>query len=185
MPPNNPEDRDSAGDPDGAQVLDGRVRWARGIGDASWWVFVVGALFGFASLSGALGGMPARYGDYGWTAYTPLSDGLLTMSSPGLSDANAIAIVTLIAVNVTVIAAVAEGALSRNRRTGIAIVASAVVGSGVVVFAAYLGDPWNGGFALRPALLFPIVLVGIAVRELGIRWARANHPGSIAGPQPR
>lgn len=146
------------------------LAWARVLGDAAWWTFLVASLLGIAGIEG---GMPRRYaeylpsGDTGWTAYTPLADDPIV-------EHNILATTALVGLVVTVLAAVAEGALTRRWTTGIAVAVAAVSGCLLVLLSAYWADPGTGTFQLRPSLVLAVCLIGVAVREGGVRWTRSR-----------
>ena len=154
------------------------LTWVRVLGDVGWWTFLVASLLGIADVGG---GMPRRYADYlgsgdtGWTAYTPLLDDPIV-------EHNILATTALIGLGVTLLAAVAEGALTRRWTAGIAVVAAAAVGCVLVFLAAYWADPGVGTVQLRPSLVLVVCLIGVAVREAGIRLTRS---ATGAAPRPR
>ncbi|GAA3967592.1 hypothetical protein [Gordonia caeni] len=162
------------------------LAWARVLGDVGWWTFLVASLLGIAGIEG---GMPRRYaeylpsGDTGWTAYTPLLDDTFV-------EHNILATTALVGLVVTVLAAVAEAVLTRRWTMGIAGVAAAAAGCALVFLAAYWADPGTGTVQLRPSLVLVVCLIGVAVREGGVRWTRSrvdalSRSAPDAAPRPR
>jgi hypothetical protein len=155
----------------------------------SWWVFVVAQPMSDLGLMVG-GGIPSRYADYsnefvfgsgvgqadfGWTAYTPLTD----QSPPALADpfyaANVIATVAVVALVMTVIAALVEAVLGRRWLIGVGTVLAPVVGAAIILTVLYERAGFLGGgrFTLPPLLVFVFVLLGVAVREV---WSRVLAP---------
>lgn len=183
----------AAGDRVSVVALSGRglltSRIAQVTGHVCWWVFVVARLMSELGLTMG-GGMPRRYADYsadsvfgsglgqsdfGWTAYEPLTD----RPSSGLSDpfcaANIISTVAVAALAITVIAAMAEAALGRRWLRGVGTVLAPVVGAAIILTALYERAGFLGGghLDLPPLLVFALVLLGVAVREV---WSRVLAP---------
>lgn len=179
-------DRMSRVELSGGSLLTSRI--AQVTGHVSWWVFVVGRLMSELGLTMG-GGMPRRYADYsadsifgsglgqadsGWTAYEPL-----TNQPPGLSDpfyaANIISTVAVAALVVTVIAAMVEAALGRRWLIGAGTVLAPVIGAAIILSALYerAGFLGGGDLELPPLLVFLLVLLGVAIREV---WSRVLQP---------
>lgn len=164
------------------------MRVARVAGHVSWWVFVVARLMSGLGLT--MGGMPRRYADYnadsifgsglggadyGWAAYTPLTDRPPSALADPFDSANIISTVAFIALTVTVIAALVEAVLARRWLVGAATVLAPVVGAVIILIALYerVGFIGGGHFGLRPLVVFVLVLFGVAVREV---WSRVLAP---------
>ncbi|MCV7192651.1 hypothetical protein [Mycolicibacterium brumae] len=166
-------------------------RFGRAIGSASWWVFVVAALM--SSLYPF--GMPRRYADYddsifgtglgssdfGWTAYTPLTDGSGWLVGDAFYGANLIVCAGLVALLVTVLAAVVEAIGMRGWPARIMTVLTPVAGATVILVAVRLTG-FGAPIQLNPALAFVVVLIGVAIREL---WSRMWAPRASGATGPR
>lgn len=149
-------------------------------GRAAWWVFVVARLM--SELGLALPSAPRRYADYlgggsGWTAYSPLPYADDGWHDP-FAQANVLTTVWLVALLVTVVAAVAQATLARRLWRGVATVAAPVLGGLIILWSlahrdGYLGV---GGPQLPTLAVFVLVLIGIAVRELGSRLDVPSRP---------
>lgn len=160
------------------------ARIAHVTGHVSWWVFVVGLLI----VEMETFGLPRRYADYaaadslfgtglgqsdfGWTAYTPLTDGPLIIDS--ITSANIVATVTVVALAVTVLAAVVDAVAVRRWPAGIGTVLAPVLGAAIILMALQTrSSHFGGGLQLNPILVFAVVLVGVAIREV---WSRRFAP---------
>ncbi|MFT4086476.1 MAG: hypothetical protein QM658_04870 [Gordonia sp. (in: high G+C Gram-positive bacteria)] len=149
------------------------LRVARGTGHVCWWLFVLSALFAVLSL-GPSG--PMRYADYrpdfGWTAYTPLTDSspALSAASSNFTAVNFFATLALVAVAITVCAAVAEAVFGRRLWTGVVTVVAPVVG-GLLIAIVHNGGV--GSMYFRIEILFALAVLGVAIREV---WSRALAP---------
>ncbi|SKG48635.1 Uncharacterised protein [Mycobacteroides abscessus subsp. massiliense] len=162
----------------------------------SWWVFVVARFMSELGLTMG-GGLPRRYadygegsifgtglghGDFGWTAYEPLTD----RPPSGLSDpfyvANVISTITVAALAVTVIAALVEAILGRRWLLGAGTVIAPVTGAVIILTALYERAGYLGGGRLDlPVLLvFALVLAGVAIREV---WSRVILPRGVREPR--
>ncbi|QRY48481.1 hypothetical protein JVX93_07700 [Mycolicibacterium boenickei] len=158
------------------------ARAARIVGDSSWWVFVVARLM--AEMNSF--GLPRRYADYdesifgvglgrsdfGWTAYEPLTD----QPSP-ITDffysLNLVSSVTVVALAVTVIAAVVEAFAVSRWPAGVATILTPVAGAGVILAALFYRSGFAGGLQLNLGVVLALVLLGVAIRET---WSRAWAP---------
>ncbi|MGV0740707.1 hypothetical protein ABQF35_30590 [Mycobacterium syngnathidarum] len=165
------------------------VRISHVTGHVSWWTFVVARLMSELGLTMG-GGMPRRYADYsdgslfgsglgsadyGWTAYEPLTNRPPSVLADPFFSANVIATVALIALAVTVIAAVVEAVLGRRWWVGAGTVLAPVVGAAIILTALYERAGFLGGghVDLPPLVVFVLVLFGVAVREV---WSRVLQP---------
>lgn len=157
-------------------------------GDVAWWVFIVGRLM--SELAWGFGGLPRRYadyggdslfgaglgrGDYGWTAYEPLTDKPPSVLTDTMLNANIVSVIAVVALAVTVIAAVVEAVAHRRWRTGVLTVVAPVVGAAIILAVLYERDGYLGGGGLDLPLLvvFALVLLGVGVREM---WSRVWAP---------
>ncbi|MGC7224588.1 hypothetical protein RBA13_22795, partial [Mycobacteroides abscessus subsp. massiliense] len=125
----------------------------------SWWVFVVARFMSELGLTMG-GGLPRRYadygegsifgtglghGDFGWTAYEPLTDRPPSGLSDPLHAANIIATVSVAALAVTVIAALVEAILGRRWLLGAGTVIAPVTGAAIILTALYERAGYLGG----------------------------------------
>ncbi|OBB88036.1 hypothetical protein A5779_32355 [Mycolicibacterium peregrinum] len=166
-----------------------RVGVARVVGHVSWWIFVVARLMSELGLTMG-GGMPRRYADYsadsifgsglgqadyGWTAYEPLTDRPPSALADPFYSANIIVTVSVAALAVTVIAALVEAVLGRRWLSGAGTVLAPIIGAAIILTALYERAGFLGGgqLDLPPLLVFLLVLLGIATREV---WSRALAP---------
>jgi hypothetical protein len=143
------------------------------IGDAAWWVFVVARLMSQFGLM--LMGVPSRYTGLlgsggGWTSYTPITDRPASLWNDGLYEANALTVIALAGLAVTVVAAVVLAIHSRRWIAGIVTVAAPVIGAAIILFALEqrAGD-LGGNMDLPLLVVFVLVLLGVAVRAYGGR----------------
>ncbi len=146
------------------------VRTARVIASASWWVFVVARLLAEVDIGGT-GGLPRRYADVGGNGPGSIGQFDIALS------VNAVSIVTVIALAVTVIAAMVEAAGYRRWRSGALTVLAPIIGAAVILIALYerAGHPAGGRWGLPAIAVLALVLLGVAVREGRTRrWA--PHP---------
>ncbi|BBY98201.1 hypothetical protein AWC04_12770 [Mycolicibacterium fallax] len=166
------------------------ARAARVTGDASWWVFVVGVLiaeiysFGlprrYADYEESIFGVGLGQSDFGWTAYQPLTD----QPSPVIDffySANAVASAAAFALVLTMIAAVVEAVAVGRWPVGVAGILAPVAGAGIILATLHYRhglDLW-----LNLTVVFVLVLVGVAVREVWVRgWA--PRPQRAISPDP-
>lgn len=136
------------------------------------------------------GGMPRRYADYsadsifgsglgqadyGWTAYEPLTDRPPSALADPFYSANIIVTVSVAALAVTVIAALVEAVLGRRWLSGAGTVLAPIIGAAIILTALYERAGFLGGgqLDLPPLLVFLLVLLGVAAREV---WSRALAP---------
>lgn len=156
------------------------ARVARVTGDVLWWVFVVARLISEMTSFG----LPRRYtdygesifgvglgqGDFGWTAYEPLTDQPPSTLADPFYSANIIATVAAVALAVTVLAAVVEAVAVGRWPAGVATILTPAVGAGVILTALYYRSGFAGELQLNLNVVFVLVLLGVAVREV---WSRA------------
>ena len=161
------------------------ARAARVTGDTSWWVFVVGVLiaeiysFGlprrYADYEESIFGVGLGQGDAAWTGYEPLTD----QPSPVIDffySANAVASAAALALVLTVIAAVVEAVAVGRWPVGVASILAPVAGAGIIL--ATLRYRHGVDLWLNLTAVFALVLVGVAVREVGVRgWAPRPQRG--------
>lgn len=126
-------------------------------------------------------GMPRRYADYtsarfttvfnhadrGWTAYMPLTDHLPTGLHDGFLAADIISACAVGALAVVMIAAVVEAIAVGRWPAGMGTIAAPVIGAAIILTALYerAGNPF-GGLHLNPVVVFLLVLIGVALREV-------------------
>ncbi|MGV0593627.1 hypothetical protein [Mycolicibacterium porcinum] len=168
------------------------ARISRVTGHASWWVFVVARLMSELGLTMG-GGMPRRYADftddslfgsglghqdYGWTAYTPLTDHPPSALADPFFAANMMAAIAVAALAVTVVAALVEAVAERRWLMGAGTLLAPILGAAIILTALYERAGFLGGghFNLPPLLVFVLVLIGVAVREV---WSRVVSPRLI------
>lgn len=163
------------------------ARIARVTGAVSWWVFVVARLMAEMNSAARNSGLPRRYADYdesifgvglghndfGWTAYEPLTDHPPSALSDGFFVVNVIASVAVVALAITAIAAVVEAISVARWPTGIATILAPITGGAIILSALYYGTGFGSGLQLNLLIVFALVLVGIAVREV---WSRVWAP---------
>lgn len=111
--------------------------------------------------------------NYGWTAYTPLTEG--SMVSDSFASTNIIATVTAVALGATVIVAAVEAVAADRWPAGIGTILAPVAAAAIILTALHCGSTYCGGLQLNPFLEFVLVLAGVAMREV---WSRgfAPHP---------
>ncbi|OBB10314.1 hypothetical protein A5761_28020 [Mycolicibacterium setense] len=152
------------------------ARVARATGATSWWVFVVARLM--AEMNSF--GLPRRYADYGsesifgvglghsdsgWTAYEPLTDFFYSV--------NLVSSVAVFSLAVTVIAAVVEAVAVGRWSAGVATILTPIAGAGIILTALYYRSGFADGLQLNLTVVFALVLLGVAIREV---WSRAWAP---------
>jgi hypothetical protein len=132
-------------------------------------------------------GLPRRYADYddsifgvglghtdfGWTAYEPLTNHPPSALNDGFFIVNVIASVAVVALAVTVIAAVVEAVSVARWPAGIATILTPIAGAALILCALYYGTGFGGGLRLNLLIVFALVLLGIAIREV---WSRVWAP---------
>lgn len=159
------------------------ARVARIVGDSSWWVFVVARLmaeinsFGiprrYADYDEAIFGVGLGHSDFGWTAYEPLTDRAPSPVTDFFYSVNLVSSVTIVALVVTVIAAVVEAVAVGRWPAGVATILTPVAGAGVILTALYYRSGLAGGPQPSLAAVFVLVLLGVAIRET---WSRVWAP---------
>lgn len=166
----------------GKRYLAARV--ARVIGDAAWWVFVVGALLGeidgyytprrYADYDESIFGVGLRQGEDGWAAYEPLTD--MDSRSAAITAMDTIAVCTVLALAVTVIAAVVGAVVAGRWPAGIATIVTPIFGAALILTALHYRSGFAGGLQLNLIMVLVLVLIGIAAREV---WSRAWAPRPV------
>lgn len=153
-------------------------------GHVAWWVFVVARLMSELGLT--LPGAPRRYADYlgedtGWTAYSPLTYADSGWRDP-FAQANVLTTIWLAALVVTVLAAVVQAVIVRRLWRGVATVAAPVIGGLIILWSLAHRDGYLGvnGPQLPILVVLVLVLIGVAVRELGSRVG-SNGPVEADG----
>jgi hypothetical protein len=169
----------------GRRFLTARI--AHVTGAASWWVFVVARLMTEMNSAPLNFGLPRRYADYdgsifgiglgnkdfGWTAYEPLTDHPPSALNDGFFIVNVIASVAVAALAITAIAAVVEAVSVARWPAGIATILAPITGAAVILTALYYGTGFGGGLQLNLLIVFALVLLGVAIREV---WSRVLVP---------
>lgn len=160
------------------------ARVARAAGGGAWLVFVVGVLM--AEMNSF--GLPRRYADYssesifgvglghsdfGWVGYEPLTDEPPSPVTDFFYSANLVASVAAVALAVTVIAAVVEAVTMGRWPAGIATIVTPVFGAALILTALHYRSGSVDGLQLNLILVFALVLIGVAAREL---WSRVFAP---------
>nr|WP_234880519.1 hypothetical protein [Mycolicibacterium phocaicum] len=163
------------------------ARIAHVTGAVSWWVFVVARLMTEMNSAPMNFGLPRRYADYdesifgvglghkdfGWTAYEPLTGHPPSSLNDGFFIMNVLSTVAVVALAITAIAAVVEAISVARWPTGIATILAPITGGAIILSALYHGTGFGGGLKLNLLIVFALVLVGIAIREL---WSRVWAP---------
>ncbi|WP_323848788.1 hypothetical protein [Mycolicibacterium mucogenicum] len=163
------------------------ARIAHVTGAVSWWVFVVARLMTEMNSAALNSGLPRRYADYdesifgvglghndfGWTAYEPLTDHPPSPLNDVFFIANVIASVAVVALAITAIAAVVEAITVARWPTGIATILAPITGAAIILSALYYGTGFGGGLKLNLLIVFALVLLGVAIREV---WSRVWAP---------
>ena len=163
------------------------ARIAHVTGAVSWWVFVVARLMTEMNSAPLNFGLPRRYADYdesifgvglghkdfGWTAYEPLTDHPSSPLNDGFFIANVIASVAVVALAIAAIAATVEATTVARWPAGIATILTPITGAVIILSALHYGTRFGGGFQLNLVIVFVLVLVGIAIREV---WSRVWAP---------
>ena len=150
-------------------------------------VFVVARLMAEMNTAAMFSGLPRRYADYGdsifgvglghkdfgWTAYGPLTNYPPSPVNDPFFVANVISTAAVVALAITVIAAVVEAVLGRRWPAGVATILTPVAGAGIILTALYYRSPFTSGIQLNLLLVLVLVLLGVAVREV---WSRVWAP---------
>ena len=152
---------------------------ARIVGHSAWWIFVVATLFaGGITWTGV-----SRYGhyigatsftkEYGWTAYTGLTDAPVAIANFAGSSYDPWSdpeLLSAIAFGAVLIAAVVEAIAVRRLAPGIVTVAAPCVAFGLLLLAT---PGVLESVGLDTLTIMAIVLIAVAVREV---WARRFAP---------
>lgn len=162
------------------------ARIAHVTGAVSWWVFVVARLMTEMNSAPLNFGLPRRYADsdesifgvglghkdFGWTAYEPL-----TGHPPALNDGffivNVLSTVAVVALAITTIAAVVEAISVARWPAGIVTILAPITGAAIILCALHYGTGFGGGLKLSLLVVFALVLLGVAIREV---WSRVWAP---------
>ncbi|WP_030166547.1 MULTISPECIES: hypothetical protein [Actinomycetes] len=155
-------------------------------GHVAWWAFVVVTLFA--------GGVTWTTSEWGWTAYTPLTDPPVAIANftgsssfeanswpgPGAEPWAELEVLSVAALIVVLLAAVAEALSVRRLVPGVVTVAAPCVAFGLLLLATP-GVLDSVRFGTMQTL--GLVLVAVAVREV---WARrfAPRPGIGTSSKP-
>ncbi|OHT88843.1 hypothetical protein [Mycobacteroides saopaulense] len=139
---------------------------ARTAGNTAWWVFVVAALVNR--------GLNPQGWDYGWTAYTPLTDGMPRRYADYVPfepvAVQLVGVIAWIAFCAVVIAAVLELAVVR-RWAAVVSVVMPFVSLGLIVYAF---GGLDRTIVWSPTAVLVLVLAAIATRQVWmIRFAPA------------
>lgn len=149
------------------------MRAIRAVGHVSWWVFVVGAVIAQLT-SNTLWLWPGGSSSFGWTAYTPQTNGVLYQGDYGPvggdQPSSVVAVVALLALVVTIAAAVIEAYRGGHWSSGVVTVLAPIVGAVFVLFNV-VGSVIGAQFFTHIA--FALVLIGVAIREV---WSRGFAP---------
>ncbi|WP_285034588.1 hypothetical protein [Mycolicibacterium sp. lyk4-40-TYG-92] len=163
------------------------ARIAQVTGAVSWWVFVVARLMTEMNSAALNSGLPRRYADYdgsifgvglghkdfGWTAYEPLTNHPPSPLNDVFFVANVIASVAVVALVITAIAAVVEAVSVARWPAGIATILAPITGAAVILTALHYGTGFGSGLQLNLLIVFALVLLGVAIREV---WSRVWAP---------
>lgn len=137
---------------------------ARATGNLAWWVFVVAALVNQ--------GLCPRSWDYGWTAYTPLTDGAPRRYAdyvPFDPTRSVVGVVVWVAFAVVVVAAVVELAIVW-RWIAVGTVVIPFVALGLI---AYAFGEFDRTITWSPTGVLFFALVAVAIRQV---WMRRFAP---------
>lgn len=93
-------------------------------------------------------------------------------------NANVLSAITVAALAVTLIAAVVEAVVGRQWLAEVGTVLAPVVGAAIILTALYerAGHLGGGSLALPLLVVFALVLLGVAIREV---WSRVLQPRVI------
>jgi heme/copper-type cytochrome/quinol oxidase subunit 1 len=163
------------------------ARIAHVTGAVLWWVFVVARLMAEMNSAAWNSGLPRRYADYdesifgvglghkdfGWTAYEPLTDHPPSSLNDGFFIVNVIASVAVAALAITAIAAIVEAISVARWPAGIATILTPITGATIILSALHYGTGFGGGLKLSLLVVFALVLLGVAIREM---WSRVWAP---------
>ncbi|MFL0289174.1 hypothetical protein ACJH6H_28455 [Mycobacterium sp. SMC-21] len=163
------------------------ARIAHVTGAVSWWVFVVARLMTEMNSAPMNFGLPRRYADYdesifgvglghkdfGWTAYEPLTGHPPSSLNDGFFIMNVLSTVAVVALAITAIAAVVEAISVARWPAGIVTILAPITGAAIILSALHYGTGFGGGLKLSLLVVFALVLVGIAIREV---WSRVWAP---------
>ncbi len=168
----------------GRRFVTARIAYVTGA--VSWWVFVVARLMTEKNSAPLNFGLPRRYADYdesifgvglghkdfGWTAYEPLTDHPLALND-GFFIVNVLSTVAVVALAITTIAAVVEAISVARWPAGIVTILAPIIGAAIILSALHYGTGFGGGLELSLLVVFALVLLGVAIREV---WSRLWAP---------
>ncbi|MBB4853155.1 hypothetical protein HNP40_000521 [Mycobacteroides chelonae] len=142
-------------------------RAARTAGNTAWWVFVVAALVNR--------GLNPQGWDYGWTAYTPLTDDMPRRYADcvpfGLAAVQLVGVIAWIAFCAVVIAAVLEWAIVRRWTAMVSVVMPFFS----LCLIAYAFDGLDRTIIWSPTMVLVFVLAAVAIRQVWMcRFAPAG-----------
>lgn len=163
------------------------ARIAHVTGAVSWWVFVVARLMTEMNSAPLNSGLPRRYADYdesifgvglghkdfGWTAYEPLTNHPPSPLNDGFFIVNVIASVAVLALAIAAVAATVEATTVARWPAGIATILTPITGAAIILSALHYGTGFGSGLKLSLLVVFALVLLGVAIREV---WSRAWAP---------
>lgn len=136
-------------------------------GHALWWIFVVATLLA----GGITWFSDGEQGDFGWTAYTPLTDLPRRYADYLPSDGfDPIDAVSLLGFCLLVLTALVEAVTGRRLIAGI-ITSVVPFAAAVLIWCALPRGHWN--FYLKPLTSLAVILVAVAIREI---WERRLAP---------
>ncbi|MCF8611680.1 hypothetical protein L5G28_16160 [Gordonia sp. HY285] len=150
-----------------ARTFSRSLQVAKFTGSSAWWVFVVAQLM--AELAMPPSGAPVRYSDASYTPMTSVSD----VTGDLFTTSNTLASISIAALAVTVIAALAHAVIVRRLFACVVIVIAPIVGGALILWTldSGVGDsPRLSTFAA-----FALVLLGVAIREIGSRITTYVH----------
>lgn len=134
---------------------------ARITGNVAWWVFVVAVL------------VNRGLWDYGWTAYTPLTDGMPRRYAdyvPFDPTVQLVGVLAWVAFGVVVVAAIVELVIVR-RWTAVVSVVIPFASLGLI---AYAFGEFDSTIIWSPTAVLFLVLAAVAIRQV---WMRRFAPG--------
>ncbi|MEU9804786.1 hypothetical protein [Mycobacterium sp. NPDC050853] len=143
---------------------------ARITGNAAWWVFVIAVLVNR--------GLSPQGWDFGWTAYTPLTDGMPRHYAdyvPFDPTVQMVGVVVFIAFVIVVISAVVELLIIRRWRAVVTVLIP-FVSLGLIAYA--FGD-LDRTIMWSPTAILVFVLAAVTIRQFWMRrFAPAMGDGS-------
>ncbi|GAC56026.1 hypothetical protein GOHSU_02_01720 [Gordonia hirsuta DSM 44140 = NBRC 16056] len=101
----------------------------------------------------------------------------------GFTDYHLVATLAAVGLVITVVSTIVRYGLPRCFRAASTATVATLLGAVVIYLADWLADPWSGPVALRPLLVFGLILAGVALRGAGL--AVSDRSASGAEPPPR